>query len=148
MNILARFKRYHVLLALIVLPILPWGGRGLICRSDPIVILSNGMTLDIGASISGLPFDVTEVHYELHVPQGVKLVLAIHTPAWLTSQETFKVIDDQGPKQYQVTTTAHTKNGDADVTADTLLVSALKIKLGFYSVSGEEGEALTVSFKS
>lgn len=147
MTFLTRIKRYQIVLSLIVLPLLPFGGRSLICRSDPVVILSNGLTLDIGASISVLPFDVTEVHYELHVPQGVSALLTVHTPAWITSQETFTLIDDMPARQYKVTTTAHTKAGDADVTADTVLVSALKLKLGAYSASGSEGEPLTVTFK-
>jgi hypothetical protein len=147
MTFLSRIKRYQIVLSLIILPVLPFGARSLICRSDPVVILTNGVTLDIGASLDVLPFDVTEVHYELHVPKGVHALLAIHTPAWLTSQETFKVIDDMSGNNYKVITTAHTRKGDASVTADTVLVSALKIKLGAYSASGSEGDALTVSFR-
>src|SRR5262245_7688398 len=79
-----------IVLALFVLP--KAVDAALLCRSDPAVILSNGLTLDIGANISTLVTEVTEVHYELHVPQGVNLVIAIGTPNWLTTQETFTVI--------------------------------------------------------
>lgn len=118
------------------------------CRSDPAVILSNGMILDIGANISTLPWQVTEAHYELHVPVGVSMVAAIHTPTWLTSQETFTFYADQPAGQYQVITTVHTTEGDASVVADTTLVSLQGIRLGRYTVSGMEGEALSVSFKN
>jgi hypothetical protein len=134
-------------LILILAFVLPNAAQAsLLCRSDPVVILSNGMVLDIGASISSLPMQVREVHYELHVPAGVSLVTAIHTPAWLTSQETFTVIADQQPKQYQVVTTVYTSVGNATVVADTVLVSALKLRLGQFSVSGLEGQALRVMF--
>jgi hypothetical protein len=76
------------------------------------------------------------------------LVLAIGTPNWLTTQETFTVISDLAPRQYSVTTTAYTTEGDAGVQADTTLVSVLGLKLGHYTVSGNEGDALTVSFHS
>lgn len=118
----------------------------LMCRSDPIVILSNGVTMDIGASISTMPWQVTEVHYELHIPQGVSVILAVQTPTWLTSQETFTVIADQAPNNYKVSTIVHTKVGNASVSADTTLISALKVKVGSYSASGMENQLLWVSF--
>ncbi len=133
------------LVALLVIPFTAYAS--LMCRSDPVVILSNGMTLDIGASISTLPWQVTEVHYELHVPRGVSLILAIHTPTWLTSQETFTLIADQPARSYNVVTTVRTNVGNATVSADTILVSALRLRLGGYSATGMEGQRLSVSFR-
>ena len=148
MRKITRFIQIQAVLALLALTILAGTAQaGLLCRSDPVVILTNGVTLDIGASISTLPWQVQEVHYELHIPQGVRMLLAIHTPAWLTSQETFTAISDQAPDQYQVITTAKTTDGNATVTADTVLVSALHIKLGYYSASGVERTPLSVWFR-
>lgn len=120
----------------------------LLCRSDPVVILSNGVILDIGATISTFPWQVTEVHYELHVPQGVSLVTAVHTPTWLTSQETFTVIADQPEKTYIVYTTVRTTTGNATFSGDTLLVHALGLKLGGYSQQVREGSTAVVTFQS
>ncbi|HVU11189.1 MAG TPA: hypothetical protein VHD90_07915 [Phototrophicaceae bacterium] len=143
----ARSLFVQLLLALSLLAILSGAAQAsMLCRSDPVVILSNGMTLDLGASISVLPWQVREVHYELHVPVGVSMIAAIRTPAWLTSQETFAVVADQQPKQYEAITTVYTSDGNAQVTADTTLVSLLNIKLGHYSVSGLEGRALALWF--
>jgi hypothetical protein len=143
------FIQITFIVTLLVLLALPEATYAMLfCRSDPAVILSNGMTLDIGADISTLVTEVTEVHYELHVPAGVTLVAAIGTPNWLTTQETFTVFSDQAPRQYSVTTTVYTTQGDATVTADTTLVSVLGLKLGHYTAAGTEGEALTVSFHS
>ena len=120
----------------------------LLCRSDPVVVLSNGMTLDLSAIISTLPSQVTEVHYELHVPVGVSLVAAVQTPTWLTSQETFTLYADQPSRQYETVTTVHTTVGNASVTAETSLVSPLGLVLADHQVSGGEGEALSISFSS
>lgn len=147
MKKILRVLRLQLIVILLVLFAVPGiTNAALLCRSDPVVILSNGVTMDIGATISVLPWQVKEVHYELHVPVGVKLVLSIGTPTWLTTQETFTVIDDQPRDQYLVHTTVYTTDGNADVSADTILVSALRLKLGSYSAQGKEGQRLTVAF--
>src|SRR5579871_2927962 len=136
----ARSLFVQLLLALSLLAIISGAAQAtLLCRSDPVVILSNGVTLDLGATLNVLPMQVKQVHYELHVPVGVSMILAIHTPAWITSQETFVLIADQQPGQYEAVTTAYTTTGDAQVVADTTLVSALNINLGHFTVSGLEG---------
>jgi hypothetical protein len=112
------------------------------CRSDPIVILSNGLILDLSADISVLPWRVEQVDYVLHVPEGVSLVLSIATPTWLTTIETFTLIDDAPPGEYHAETTVYTRNGNASVTAHTILVSALGVQLDMVSTPGFEGQVL------
>jgi hypothetical protein len=112
------------------------------CRSDPVVILSNGVTMDISADIGTFLWNVEEVHYVLHVPEGVQLVVALHTPTWLTSQESFTFIADQEPGEYHVETIAHTNYGSATVTANTILLSVLGLHLDSESIPGYEGEWL------
>jgi len=147
MRKITRFIRLQLVLVLLAIFTLSGAVHaGLLCRSDPVVILSNGVTLDIGATISTLPWQVKEVHYDLHIPQGVFMILAIHTPAWLTSQETFSVFSDQAPDQYQVTTVVNTSTGGASVVADTTLVSALNVNLGRFTVSGLERTPLSLWF--
>jgi len=142
-------KRSIFLIALTVIFMLPAAAEAkLACRSDPAVILSNGDILDIGATVSTLPWDVKEIHYELHIPQGISMILAIHTPTWLTSQETFTVYADQAPNQYKVATLVTTNSGNASVTADATLVSATNISLGLHSVSGMENTFLWVAFQN
>jgi hypothetical protein len=112
------------------------------CRSDPVVILSNGLVMDISADISVFPWKVTHVDYVLHVPEGVSLVLAIHTPTWLTSIESFTVIDDAPPGEYHTETVVHTTTGSASVTAHTILLNALGIQLDLASAPGVEGQVI------
>ncbi len=148
MGRISRLLRIQIFVILLVVCALPGIVQAaLMCRADPVVILSNGMILDIGATISTLPWQVEEVHYELHIPVGVRMITAIHTPTWLTSQETFTVVANQSPNQYRVYTTVHTSEGDASVVADTTLVSALKINLGRFTVSGFEGQRLALGFR-
>lgn len=149
MSKMNHFKRVSLLIALVVILMLPSVAEAkLACRSDPAVILSSGDILDIGATVSTLPWDVKEVHYELHIPEGISMVLAIHTPTWLTSQETFTVYTDQAPNQYKVATIVTTFSGNASVTADSTLVSATNVKLGLHSVSGMENTVLWVAFQN
>jgi hypothetical protein len=150
MNRASRSLKIKVLLILSALLLLVPAAvhARLLCRSDPVVTLSNGVILDLSATISTLPWQVTEVHYELHVPQGVSLVLAVHTPTWLTSQETFTVIADQPQKTYVVNTTVRTTTGNATFSGDALLVQLLGLKIGAYSQQVREGSTATVTFRS
>jgi len=149
MTKISRFIRIQLLLVILTIFMLSGAVHAeLLCRSDPVVILSNGVTLDIGATISTLPWKVREVHYELHIPRGVFMLVAIHTPTWLTSQETFTVYSDQDSNQYVVTTQVTTAEGDATVVADTTLVSALNINLGRFTVSGLERTRLSLWFRN
>ncbi|MFZ0548627.1 MAG: hypothetical protein WAM60_24470 [Candidatus Promineifilaceae bacterium] len=112
------------------------------CRSDPAVILSNGLVMDLSADISAFPWKVRHVDYVLHVPEDVSMVASVSTPTWVTSIETFTVINDAPPGEYHTETTVHTAMGGATVTAHTVLVSALGLHLASASTPGHEGEAL------
>ncbi|MCI0393511.1 MAG: hypothetical protein L0322_01050 [Chloroflexi bacterium] len=114
------------------------------CRSDPLVILSNGMVLDLSADINTWLWNVEEVDYVLHVPAGVSLVASIGTPTWLTSQETFTLYADSPPGEYHTETIVHTTQGSVAVTAHTILISALGIHLDSGSASGLVDQILHV----
>ena len=143
-----RLRRNRILLLLVLVLVLAVPAvaqaRILACRSDPVVILSNGNILDLSAEVSTLLFNVKEVHYELHLPVGVKALLWIHTPAWLTSQETFTIISDQPANTYTASAMAMTRDGDATVTTHVLLLNALGLKLDYASASGPENVPIWV----
>jgi hypothetical protein len=140
MSLLRRRYKFLLLLALIAVFAVPAvaQARILACRSDPTVVLSNGTILDLSADIDTLLWNVQEVHYELHVPAGVSAILVVRTTAWLTSQETFTIVADQPAGVYSAFTTASTKDGNATVTANLLLLTALRVKLDFAAASGPE----------
>lgn len=114
------------------------------CRSDPVVVLSNGMVLDISTDIGALLWNVQEVHYTLHVPEGVSAVLVVQTPTWITSRETFTLIDDQAPGQYETSAIAYTTTNNASVTLNALLLSVNGVRLDYRSANGVEGETITL----
>ena len=108
------------------------------CKSDPIVLLSDGTEVDLSADIDALPWNVTNVTYTLHVPKGLNALLIIRTPAWLTTIERFQIIDDQAQGHYDSTTVVKTNNGIVRVTAKLL------VRLAFGSANGVTGQSLRV----
>jgi hypothetical protein len=112
------------------------------CRSDPVVVLSNGIVMDISADVGTFPWNVQRVDYVLHAPAGTELVLAVGTPTWLTSQETFTFYADGEPGEYHVETTVYTRYGGATVTANSILVSASGVHLDSASTPGYEAQVL------
>ncbi len=139
-------KRVLLLLLLALVLVIPTVAQAkmIFCRSDPIVVLSNGTVLDLSADLTTLLFNVEEVHYMLHVPVGVKPVLVIHTPAWLTSQETFSFVADQRPGHYAASALGRTRYGNATVTTHFTLLTLLNVKLDYASASGPENVPIHV----
>jgi hypothetical protein len=139
-----RFLKVLLIVAVLLSSVLTAFAARLICRSDPVVILSNGMVMDISADIGTLLFNVQEVHYTLNVPEGVSAVLIIRTPTWLTSRETFTVIDNQPAGQYETSTIAYTRAGNASVTLNALLLSVNGLRLDYHSANGVERQTITL----
>jgi hypothetical protein len=141
-----RHNKFLLLLALVFALALPTAAQAriLACRSDPVVILSNGVVLDLSAEVTTLLVNVEEVHYELRVPVGVTAIAWVHTPAWLTSQETFTIIADQPANTYAASATARTRDGNATVTTHLLLLTALGVKLDYAAASGPENVPIWV----
>lgn len=94
------------------------------CRSDPIVTLSDGTVLDVSADIDTDVANMREIHYVVHGPRGVKLLLALSTPTLgFEGKETFTYYDDAAPKQYITETLVQTTNDRVSVTAHTTFVN-------------------------
>lgn len=132
------FSILAFLVALMVLPVNGIMAGWMQCRSDPVVILSNGIVMDLSADISVYPWQVQQVDYTLHVPAGVSLVAVIPTPLWVTTIETFNLVDDAPPGEYHSVTTVYTSKRRAQVTANNILLSATGIQLDLQSASGIE----------
>jgi hypothetical protein len=95
------------------------------CRTDPIVILSDGTILDVTAEIGTSASKVREIHYVVHGPRGVKLIASISTPTLgFTGKETFTYYDDAPARQYITETVVQTMYDNVSVTAHTTFAKA------------------------
>jgi len=143
-----RFLIVLLLVAVLLSSVLTAFAARLRCRSDPVVVLSNGMILDISTDIGTLLWNVQEVHYTLHVPEGVSAILVVQTPTWITSRETFTLIDDLAPGQYETSAIAYTRSGNASVTLNALLLSVDGLRLDYRSADGVERQTITLDLSA
>ncbi|HMO59169.1 MAG TPA: hypothetical protein PKC19_17580 [Roseiflexaceae bacterium] len=118
------------------------------CRSDPVVILSDGTILDVQAEIGTSVSNVREIHYVVHGPPGVSLVAAISTPTiGFTGKETFTYYADSRPGVYVTETLVHTSINGVPVTshttfAKTTIFSGISLWVEYAPVKGFNGETL------
>lgn len=149
MKTLFGFRRLHLLLSTIVVIVLVTlpphtqvsHARLLDCRSDPLVLLSDGTVLDISADIGAPLFDVKEIRYVLHIPKGLKVIIALSTPNWPTTIEKFTVFADNPPGIFTSTTTVYTRRANTPVTANFL------VNTTYRTLDGLSGQDLTIESK-
>jgi hypothetical protein len=108
------------------------------CRSDPVVVLSNGTLIDLSADVDAMLWEIASVNYTLHVPQGLRAILIVRTPNWPGTKETFRVVDDQPAKTFDSTTTVLTMRRGVGVTANLL------VNLQYAAARGWDGQPLRV----
>src|SRR2546421_11994133 len=65
-----------------------------LCRTDPVVLLSDGTVIRLQTTISANPADVQWVSYTVHAPAGTTLSRLVYTGGSLGAQETVKVLAD------------------------------------------------------
>lgn len=113
------------------------------CRSDPVVVLSNGAILDLGANITDAAGDVQNVAYTLHVPSGVRIVQSLNTTGLLGLKETFSAMADQPDNQYSSLTKVTTGAPGVAVTATTTVIPLLD-QTANGSASGQAQQDLVI----
>jgi len=72
------------------------------CRSDPALLLSNGVELDVSSTITDTAADVQQVTYTVHIPGGTSPVLAV--AGSLGAREVWRVVADNPPDTYDTST--------------------------------------------
>ena len=50
-----------------------------VCRSDPVVLLSNGTVVDLTVVVNDAPSDIQRVGYVLHGPAGTQVVRVVYS---------------------------------------------------------------------
>ncbi|HEV3309721.1 MAG TPA: hypothetical protein VG815_04305 [Chloroflexota bacterium] len=109
-----------------------------VCRSDPVVVLTNLRTMDISATVADSQSDLKSVSYTIHLPVGVRALLVVPTDGLVGQVEHFNSVSDQPANTYTVTTYAATGK-TVPVTAAVLGVLS---RSG--SASGTSNENVTV----
>ncbi len=118
------------------------------CDTDPVFVLSNGMTVTVTTAIADNPKDVNSVVYTLHVPQGVTLD-HVQSRGRLRRVETILFSADQAPNTYLADTVVSTGAKGVAVTTTVdpaeVLSSHQTITLAVSSTSGYTSQDVSVS---
>ncbi|MDQ2829505.1 MAG: hypothetical protein M3Y74_10705 [Chloroflexota bacterium] len=96
--------------------------------SDPIVILSDGIALDVSATIADDASDVKQITYVLHVPDGAAVIRAISTDGAVGYKEKFTVQSGSAPGVY--TTEVQIKTGVKNVAVMATVAGGYATQLG------------------
>lgn len=82
-----------------------------VCYTDPVVQLSNGMTITLQAVIDADPTQIASVTYDLHVPVGTTVIGVSYDQ--YGSLEHLQLIADQHGDSYSVDTTVTMTDGSS-----------------------------------
>jgi hypothetical protein len=113
-----------------------------ICRTDPIVHLSNGQSVVVSSAISDTPTDIKKVTYTLHVPVGLGVSGIVYTGGSFAGKESMTVYADNEGGTYTSTTTVQIRANTAVPVTATITVKGSQSGVST-SVSGLSGQVLT-----
>jgi len=92
------------------------------CGSDPVVILSTGVSVDLSATIDDDAGDVRQVVYTLHAPVGTGVARWVGTSGPLGPKEVLHFLADTTPGHYDSGTLVSTTTRGVAVSASTLVI--------------------------
>jgi hypothetical protein len=109
------------------------------CRSDPVVILSNGNTLHLSTVINDTATDVQQVNYTLHAPVGT-WITGVADASVLDLKETLRFYADNPPNTYSVASKVNALTPRIRVTTTMDVVTMNGVSTA--SVSGQSQRSL------
>lgn len=109
-----------------------------LCRTDPIVTLSNGDVVSIYVEMNADPVDIQRIDYTLHVPKGVTALSIVYLGTEIGLVENLTVKPDAKSDEYKSETKVVAAKSVA-VTATTWFETESK------SATGKGGETLKVT---
>jgi len=118
---------FFLVLLLATLPVSTVSAALRTCRTDPIVLLSNGYGMSISSIVGTDVANVVMIRYTLHVPQGVTAKRVVYTGGALAGKETLTLVADQANGRYAVETAVSTRVGSASVSTTFNLFSVARI---------------------
>jgi hypothetical protein len=87
------------------------------CRTDPVVALSNGVSVTLYETITDTATDVTKITYALHVPVGVSIKSISYVGAVPATAQSITLHQDENPGNYDAYTEVYTATPNIPVTA-------------------------------
>ena len=130
---------FLLVLLLATLPVSTVSAALRTCRTDPIVLLSNGYGMAISSLVGTDVTNVVTIRYTLHVPQGVTANRVVYTGGGLAGKETLTLVADQANGRYAVETAVSTRVGSASVSTTFNLFTVERI-----TGTGISGEAFRI----
>ena len=109
------------------------------CRTDPIVVFTNGTVVDISTNIAADIARVDHVEYTLHAPAGSQVARVIYTPG---ARETLQFFADAPADSFSSDTVVVTLDAGVEVTTATAALGGGRALRG--SASGWNGDHLQV----
>lgn len=88
-----------------------------VCYTDPVVVLSNGTTIDLNDTINDTYTDVQHIVYTLHAPAGTSVASVTYTSGPIGPVESLRFYADQTSNQYSATSDVVTGISGVAVTA-------------------------------
>jgi hypothetical protein len=111
-----------------------------VCRSDPVIALSDGKSVTITDSISDASTDLQHITYVLHAPTGVTVSRVTYT-AGMSAIESLQFYADQTAGHYVAGTQVTTKTSPTAPVSLSVTISRVT-----KTASGTAGQLLTVSY--
>lgn len=132
-------------LGAVMVPTIPTAHASLgACGSDPVVVLSNGVTIDLYATVGDASDDVQQIVYTLHAPHGTSVLSVVYTSSLLGPKEVLQFEADTLPDTYATETVVTTGARGIAVTATTTVVPLLDLP-ATASTHGYDRQSLHVS---
>jgi hypothetical protein len=118
------------------------------CRSDPIVLLSDGTTVQLYSDIYDAPSSVTTVSYVLHAPIGTT-VLNVSYPSDMATAipETFQLIADATDATYHATTFVADANGKVKITTYAIATASTGVVSKTFKHPGKANQIIKLDLK-
>jgi len=108
------------------------------CRSDPALLLSNLVELDVSSAIADTAADVQQVTYTVHIPVGTRPILIV--AGSLGAREVWRVVADNPPDTYDTSTLVTTFTHRVGVQATTQALGLVGAPL--VTIAGQDHQEL------
>jgi hypothetical protein len=113
------------------------------CRSDPIVLLSDGATVQLYTDIFDAPTSVTHVSYVLHARVGTTVVSITYPSDMATAiPETFQLVADGKDAKYHTTTYVTDGNNAVQITTYGIATAASGAVSKTFKQNGHVNQAI------